>query len=211
MLGLSPDTLLAFTLTSLLLAVAPGPDNLGVLSLGLSRGRRAASGFAFGCAAGCLVHTLLAAVGVSALIAASPTAFTALKLIGAAYLLYLAWQAFRSSGGVRLAAAGGDAERRFWPYVGRGLIANAINPKVALFFLAFLPQFITHDTQAGAQIVLLGSIFMLSAMLVFQLLALFSGALGAWLQRRARVGVWLDRLTGTLFVGLAARLALAQR
>lgn len=211
MLGLSPDTLLAFTLTSLLLAIAPGPDNLGVLSLGLSRGRRAASGFAFGCAAGCLFHTLLAAIGVSALIAASPTAFTALKLIGAAYLLYLAWQALRSSGGVRLAAAGDDAERRFWPYVGRGLISNAINPKVGLFFLAFLPQFINRDAHAGAQIVLLGGIFMLSALLVFQLLALFSGALGAWLQRRARVGVWLDRMTGVLFVGLAARLALAQR
>lgn len=210
MLGLTPDTLLAFTLTSLLLAVAPGPDNLGVLSLGLSRGRRAASGFAFGCAAGCLVHTLLAAVGVSALIAASPTAFTALKLVGAAYLLYLAWQAFRSSG-VRLATAGGDAERRFWPYVGRGLIANAINPKVGLFFLAFLPQFVSPGANAGTQIVLLGGIFTLSAMLVFQLLALFSGALGTWLQRRARVGVWLDRLTGVLFVGLAARLALAQR
>lgn len=211
MLGLSPDTLLAFTLTSLLLAIAPGPDNLGVLSLGLSRGRRAASGFAFGCAAGCLFHTLLAAIGVSALIAASPTAFTALKLVGAAYLLYLAWQAFRSSGEVRLADATANAERRFWPYVGRGLIANAINPKVGLFFLAFLPQFISPGAQAGTQIVLLGAIFMLSALLVFQLLALFSGALGAWLQRRARVGVWLDRLTGVLFVGLAARLALAQR
>ena len=213
MFGLSLDTLLAFTLTSLLLAVAPGPDNLGVLSLGLSRGRRSAAGFAFGCASGCLTHTLLAALGISALIMASETAFQVLKYLGAAYLLYLASKALRASGHVKVDAAQPNGDDGFLRFVTRGLIANAINPKVALFFLAFLPQFVDRHAAVSAplQIIVLGVIFTLSAMLVFQLIALFAGAIGNWLRRRPRAGVWLDRLTGVLFIGLAARLALAQR
>jgi threonine/homoserine/homoserine lactone efflux protein len=211
MFGLSAQTLFTFMLTSLLLAIAPGPDNLGVLSLGLSRGRRAAAGFAFGCASGCLTHTVLAAVGVSALIAASPTAFLALKLLGAVYLLYLASKMLRSAGQVNVQAVEGGRENAFWPYVSRGLLANAINPKVALFFLAFLPQFIVPGHRAGLQIVVLGVMFATAAMVVFQLIALLSGVIGGALRRNPKVGYWLDRLTGVLFIGLAARLALASR
>ncbi|WP_374357304.1 LysE family translocator [Chitinimonas sp.] len=210
MFGLAPASLLTFMATAMFLAIAPGPDNLGVLSLGLSRGRRAAAGFAFGCASGCLFHTVLAAVGVSALIAASPSAFLALKLAGAAYLLYLASKALRSNGGVSLQGEQGGDDA-FLPYVRRGILANVINPKVALFFLAFLPQFVNGQYDAGAQIMVLGLLFTVSAMLVFQSIALFSGLIGNWLRQRQGVSLWLDRLTGLLFIGLAARLALAQR
>jgi threonine/homoserine/homoserine lactone efflux protein len=211
MIGLPLHTLLTFGLTSLLLAIAPGPDNLGVLSLGLSRGRVAAMGFAAGCAAGCLIHASLAAIGVTALIAASPVAFSILKFVGAAYLLYLASKAWRSDGAMQLATDAVSEPTWFWHFVGRGLIANVINPKVALFFLAFLPQFITADANAGTQIMLLGGVFALAATLVFQSIALFAGVLGGWLRQRPWIGRWLDRITGLLFVGLAARLALAHR
>jgi threonine/homoserine/homoserine lactone efflux protein len=90
-------------------------------------------------------------------------------------------------------------------------LANAINPKVALFFLAFLPQFVSPTGHPAAQIGVLGAVFTLSAMTVFQSIALFSGVIGGWLRRHSGVGLWLDRLTGVLFIGLAARLAFARR
>jgi len=206
--------LAVFLPVALLLSVAPGPDNLTVLSLGLARGRSASLGFAMGCAAGCLNHTLLAALGVSALIAASPIAFRMLQYAGAAYLCWLGWQALKSHG-VRLGAQPGQARpapavERFGTYFRRGLIANAINPKVALFFLALLPQFVhASAVPAGAQTAVLGLVFALVAALVFGVVAVTAGRLGAWLQRRPKVTRWLDRATGLLFIGLGIRLAVA--
>lgn len=203
-----------FLPVAFLLSLAPGPDNLTVLSLGLSRGRSASLGFAMGCAAGCLNHTLLAALGVSALIAASPTAFRTLQYAGAAYLCWLGWQALKSHG-ARLGARRADgppaqAAARFGSYFRRGLIANAINPKVGLFFLALLPQFVDASAAPpAAQIAVLGIVFALVAALVFGVVAVTAGRLGAWLQRRPRVTRWLDRATALLFIGLGIRLALA--
>ena len=206
--------LAVFLPAAFLLSLAPGPDNLTVLSLGLSRGRSASLGFAMGCAAGCLNHTLLAALGVSALIAASPTGFRMLQYAGAAYLCWLGWQALKSHG-ARLAARRSEddppaqAAARFGSYFRRGLIANAINPKVGLIFLALLPQFVEAGAAPpGAQIAVLGIVFALVAALVFGVVALTAGQLGAWLQRRAKVARWLDRATSLLFIGLGIRLAL---
>jgi threonine/homoserine/homoserine lactone efflux protein len=212
LLGMTPEQLAFFVPAALLLALAPGPDNLGVLALGISSGRAASLGFALGCAAGCLNHTLLAALGVSALIAASPLAFRALQYLGAAYLLWIGWQALRSRG-ASLANLGTENERGagFGRYFARGLIANAINPKVALFFLAFLPQFVRAEGwPSAAQIGVLGSVFALCAALVFGAIALFAARVGAWLRRRAGLTVWLDRATGALFIGLGLRLALGE-
>ncbi|MGB0127751.1 MAG: LysE family translocator [Rhodocyclaceae bacterium] len=203
-----------FLPVAFLLCLAPGPDNLTVLSLGLSRGRSASMGFAMGCAAGCLNHTVLAALGVLALIAASPVAFRLLQYAGAAYLCWLGWQALKSRGaslsgldGNKAATAGLDG---FGTYFRRGLVANAINPKVALFFLAFLPQFVAPaGPSAGLQIGALGVAFGLMAVLVFGAIALAAGRLGDWLRRRPGVTRWLDRATGALFIGLGVRLALA--
>ncbi|MBS1208963.1 MAG: lysine transporter LysE [Proteobacteria bacterium] len=203
--------LLLFIPTALLLAIAPGPDNLGVLVLGLSAGRRASLGFALGCAAGCLNHTLLAVFGVSALIAASPTAFHLLQWAGAAYLAWIGWQSWRQS--FRRTSSPDstiDQEQRFLPHFRRGLIANAINPKVALFFLAFLPQFVRADGWiVPAQLAVLGALFALISALVFSGLAAGAGKVGAWLALRPRAFPVLQRLTGFLFIGLALRLALA--
>ena len=204
---IAPEQLLAFLGAAVLITLSPGPDNLLVLSLGISRGRRAGVAFGLGCGLGCLSHTLLAALGVSALIAASPMAFTALKLIGGGYLVYLGVQALRSSG--KLATPDGtpvqESELRLFA---RGLFANAINPKVVLFFLAFLPQFVDPArSDAAWQIVQLGLVFTLQAALIFALLGLFSGHVGAWLKRHGRAGLWLDRIAGTVFVGLGVKLA----
>lgn len=207
---MSLQQIAAFLPIALLLALAPGPDNLGVLALGISRGRRESLGFALGCAAGCLNHTLLAALGISALIAASPIAFRMLQYSGAAYLVGIGLQALRSRGG-RLTDAVPLASRSgFLPYFRRGLIANVINPKVILFFLAFLPQFVIRQGwSAPAQIAVLGLLFAACAALVFGLIALGANRVGVWLRGRERFALWLDRVTGGLFITLGLRLALA--
>ena len=212
-IGLSITQIAGFLLAAALITLTPGPDNLSVLSLGLSRGRRAGIGFGLGCALGCFTHTVWATLGVTALIAASETAFTALKFAGAAYLVWLGWQALKSPGAKFTAEAGGGSDatpmRR---YVARGFGANAINPKVALFFLAFLPQFIDPARgSAPAQTALLGTLFAVQTVIIFGALGYYSGVVGGWLRGRAEIGRWLDRATGVLFIGLGVRLALAQR
>ena len=212
-----PDVTLAqiagFLLAAALITFAPGPDNLSVLSLGLARGRRAGIGFGLGCAAGCFTHTVWATLGVTALIAASETAFLALKMAGAAYLVWLGWQALRSAGANFTAEAGsGNDPTPLRAYLLRGFVANAINPKVALFFLAFLPQFVDPARgSAAVQTALLGTLFAAQTVLIFGALGWYAGSVGGWLRRRPAVGRWLDRATGVLFVGLGIRLALAER
>jgi len=197
---------LGFLLAALVLTATPGPDNLMVLSVGMSRGRKPGIAFGLGCALGCLSHTLLAVVGVSALVASSPTAFTLLTWAGGAYLVWLGVQALRHAGAVRLdAATGGSPSLKALFF--KGLLANAINPKVVLFFLSFLPQFVvTERGQVGLQMGLLGLIFTAQSAVLFGLLGYFSGGIGAWLLRRPRVGPWLDRLAGTVFVALGLRM-----
>lgn len=209
---LASPQLLGFLLAALLVTLAPGPDNLAVLSLGMARGRRAGIGFGLGCALGCFTHTLWASLGISAVLAASEVAFTVLKLAGAAYLCWLGWQALKSPG-VQLAAAADEADATpFAIYLRRGFVANAINPKVALFFLAFLPQFVpAGSAQAAAQSAVLGLLFAAQTVLVFGLLGWFAGLIGAWLQRRASFGRRLDQAAGLLFIGLGLRLAAESR
>jgi len=208
-----PAQLAGFLLAAALITLAPGPDNLSVLSLGLSRGRHAGIGFGLGCALGCFTHTVWATLGVTALIAASETAFLALKMAGAAYLVWLGWQALRSAGANFTAEAGtGNDPTPLRAYLMRGFVANAINPKVALFFLAFLPQFIDPARgNVAVQTALLGTLFAVQTVLIFGALGWYAGSVGGWLRGRPAVGRWLDRATGVLFIGLGIRLALAER
>ncbi len=201
---------LAFLLAAVLITATPGPDNLMVLGMGMSRGRAQGIAFGLGCALGCLSHTLLAVVGVSALIAASPWAFTALKWAGGAYLVWLGVQALRSTGGARVQAGGASADSLHALFF-KGMLANAINPKVVLFFLSFLPQFVVPaQGGVGLQLGLLGLLFTAQAALLFGLLGYFAGAIGGWLNRRPRAGLWLDRVAGAVFVGLGLRMILAR-
>jgi len=207
---LAPEQFLGFLAAAVLITVAPGPDNLMVLGFGISRGRAKGIAFGVGCGIGCLSHTLLAALGVSALIAASPMAFTALRIGGGLYLVWLGVQALRSRGQLRVDDARG-VEESLSRLFAKGLVANAINPKVILFFLSFLPQFVIAERgQIGWQTAQLGLVFTVQAAVLFALLGYFSGSVGQWLQRHGRAGVWLDKLAGTIFVALGVRLIVAR-
>ncbi|MFN3440466.1 MAG: LysE family translocator [Acidovorax sp.] len=208
---LTTAQILAFLLTAVMLTATPGPDNLMVLSVGMSKGRRAGIVFGLGCALGCLSHTVLAVIGVGAILAASPMAFTALKWAGGAYLIWLGIQALRHAGAVRIdggrntnnQAPAESLHRTF----SKGLVANVINPKVVLFFLSFLPQFV--DVSRGSmelQLGLLGLLFTAQAAVLFGLLGYFSGTVGGWINRKPQVGKWLDRLAGMVFITLGVRM-----
>jgi threonine/homoserine/homoserine lactone efflux protein len=204
------DALSAFFVASVLLALAPGPDNLFVLTQAALYGKESGLAVVGGLCTGLVVHTLGVALGVAVIFQASAVAFTALKLIGAGYLLWLAWQAFRAPaaqiGGKSLGAAGFPRLYR------RGFFMNLTNPKVSLFFLAFLPQF--ADPARGplaGQMILLGATFIAATVLIFGGIALLGGTLGTWLQRSASVQRTLNWLAGTVFVGLALSLVLARR
>lgn len=197
-----------FIAAGLLLNITPGPDLLFIVGRAAAQGVRAGVAAAFGVAAGCLVHTAAVALGVAALLAASSTAFEVVKFAGAAYLAWLgARLLLRRTAPVPAAApaAAGGAGAVFW----QGFITNALNPKVALFFLALLPQFVTPQAPSKAlALALLGVIFALNSLLVIVPIAWAAGRLGARLQRADGARRWLDRALGVLFLGLAVRLAL---
>jgi threonine/homoserine/homoserine lactone efflux protein len=210
----SIETLVAFFGVSVLLGLSPGPDNLFVLMQSAQRGWRAGMCVVLGLCCGLVVHTTAVALGLAAVFAASALAFTLLKFVGAAYLAWLAWGALRApagSGGAAAPAEGGPGYSA-WRMAGRGVVMNLTNPKVLVFFLAFLPQF-ADPARGGVapQIMVLGCVFMLATLLVFGAIACFSGAFGTLLQRSARVQRVLNRLAGLVFLGLAVRLATVQR
>ncbi len=206
----APETLATFFIASLLLGAAPGPDNLFVLTQSALRGRAAGLVIMLGLCSGLLVHTLAVAGGIAVIFQRSAIAFTLLKSIGAAYLLYLAWQAFAAS-----ATPLPPAEKSSLGYgrlYRRGIVMNITNPKVSLFFLAFLPQF--ADPARGPlplQMILLGGIFIVATILVFGAIALLAGTLGQWLSRSTRAQTALNRTAGTVFVALALKLAAAEK
>lgn len=203
---------LSFFGIAILLALAPGPDNLFVLMQAALWGKGAGMVVVLGLCTGLIGHTIAVAVGLAAVFATSETAFTALKLAGAAYLLYLAWGAFRARAMVSEKGASRPARLPYTTLFRRGIIMNLTNPKVSLFFLAFLPQFTSPARGSVAlQTVSLGALFMLATLLVFGCIALFSGAFGQMLKKSSRAQLWLNRIAGLVFLGLAVRLVFSQR
>ncbi|WP_417455675.1 LysE family translocator [Kordiimonas sp.] len=207
---LSIDTVVAFTLASVVLAFAPGPDNIFVLTQSALKGPKAGVAVTFGLATGLVVHTAAVVLGLAALIAVSELAFTALKVVGAAYLVYLAIGAFRAKPEA-IEATDGKA-RSLGQYYRRGIIMNVTNPKVSIFFLAFLPQFV--DAGAGnttAQMLTLAALFFLVTLVVFSSIALMAGQIGTRLSNSPKAQVLMNRIAGTIFLGLALKLALSER
>jgi threonine/homoserine/homoserine lactone efflux protein len=208
--------LLLFIAAGWLLNLTPGPDVLYIVSQGLRSGVRAGLVAALGIVAGCFVHVFAAAAGLSALLATSATAFGVVKWIGAAYLLWMGVKLLLARGGrLELGAAAdrGDSGRiDLWAIWRRGFLTNVLNPKVALFFLAFVPQFIRPDAEHPALAFLwLGVLFNLNSLPVN-----FGYAwLAAWAARRVhalqRAMAWMDRAAGLLFIGFGLRLALADQ
>ncbi|TAM03116.1 MAG: LysE family translocator [Paraburkholderia sp.] len=196
-----------FLATSIAITFAPGPDNLQVLARGISQGRAAGLVAALGFAAGVTFHTTLAALGIAALLRSSPLAFQILKLAGAAYLVWIGVKALRSQG---LAAAGDRPRQPLSTIFRQSVLGNMMNPKVTLFFVVFLPQFVdAHGAQSVTlQMLELGVAFMLQTVVAFSVIGLCAGTIGGWLKRRPRASVWLDRLAGLTFIGLGLRVAL---
>lgn len=202
-------TLFYFLGTSIALSLAPGPDNIFVITQGIARGRKAAIVTALGMCSGISVHTTAAALGISALVYSSLAAFTIVKYAGAAYLLYLAYKTLRERSTVRLAQADDRSGAALFK---RGFIMNVLNPKVAMFFLAFLPQFVSPGTgHVTMQMLVLGFIFMLQAIVIFSLIGYFSGSIGNLILTRPRIAKYFDFLTAGVFASLGIRLALADR
>jgi len=206
---MTTTTLFYFLGASMALTLAPGPDNIFVLTQGIARGRKPAIITALGMCSGISVHTVAAAFGISAVFYSSVIAFNVVKYAGALYLLYLAYRSLKECSTVKLTAADDrDAVALFK----RGFIMNVLNPKVAMFFLAFLPQFVTPNTNHFAlQMLLLGFIFMVQAIVIFCLIGYFSGSIGSFILSRPRIAKYFDWLTAGVFASLGLRLALAER
>jgi len=203
------STLLYFLGASVALTIAPGPDNIFVLTQGIARGRKSAIVTALGMCSGISIHTTAAAFGISALFYSSVVAFNAVKYAGAAYLLYLAYKTLKERSSVRLSDPDDRSDSALFK---RGFVMNVLNPKVAMFFLAFLPQFVSPTTRYfPLQMLLLGLIFMVQAVIIFCLIGYFSGSIGNFILARPRIAKYFDWLTAGVFVSLGVRLALAER
>ena len=206
-----PDlhSLLLFLAAGLALNFTPGPDMLYVAARGASEGRSAGIVSALGIGAGTLVHITLVAVGLAALLAAVPVAYTVVRFAGAAYLIYLGVRALRSRSSLALQQLQPASLTSIFR---QGVLTNVLNPKVALFFLAFLPQFVDPSRgNAALQVVLLGLLFDTTGTLVNLAVAVGSSRAAARLRSGSRAGATLQKITGALFIALGLRLALASR
>lgn len=204
---IEPVTLLAFVPAALALNFTPGADMMFCLGQGLRSGRRSAVAASAGIAAGGMVHVTLAGLGLGAAVAALPWLFDVIRWAGVAYLLYLAWGAWRS-GPAREDALPVPASRAFRA----GFVVNLTNPKVILFVLAFIPQFVTP--QAGpvlVQFLVYGAVLSLGGFVVNGLVGLFAGQAGRRLFASPRFARWLGRVSGGIFAALALRLAILER
>lgn len=197
---------MTFFSVSVLLGLAPGPDNIFVLTQSALRGKGPGLIVMLGLCTGLIAHTIAVSLGVAIIFQTSILAFSVLKLLGAAYLVYLAWQAFRAS--AETIQGGPEGIVSYRKLYARGIIMNITNPKVSIFFLAFLPQF-TEPTKGpvAVQLVLLGGLFILATILVFGGIALLAGTLGGLLKRSDRTQNILNKIAGTVFMGLALKLA----
>jgi threonine/homoserine/homoserine lactone efflux protein len=207
--------LFPYLFAAMVCILSPGADSLGTLTIGISRGQKPAMAFAAGVGTGCLTHTLWAAVGVATIVAASETLFSTIKYLGAAYLLWIGIKAIRAK---PTAIAEHKAEldtKTLWKIFISGLIANSLNPKVMLFFIAFLPQFVsTSDVVANpiwVQMLILGVIFSVITGTLYVMLGFASGSISKFLQQREHVMTWINRFSGMVFIGLALKLALTDK
>jgi len=209
---LDPQLYALFLTAALLLTLAPGPDTMFVLGAGLGGGARGGLLASAGIMTGLLVHLALAVLGMSALIAASPLAFDVLRWAGAAYLVWigvpLLVRAVRARSETPASAPEPIATRLYW----QGLATDLLNPKIVVFYVAFLPQFVSPALgHAPLQLLLLGMSHWLMGLPYLCAVALASGAMAGWLRRSRGIRRVLDGIAGMVFVGLALRLALAKR
>ncbi len=196
--------------TSLIVVVSPGTGVLYTLAAGLSRGSRASVVAAFGCTLGIIPHMAAAIMGLAALLHTSALAFHTLKYLGVAYLLYMAWNTLKERGALQVEKEIGP--RSAAQVITSAVLINILNPKLSIFFLAFLPQFVsTHDPHPLARMLELSAIFMLLTFVVFVGYGLFAAAVRTHVISRPRVLTWMRRRFAAAFAALGAKLALADR
>ena len=201
---LSIETIIAFVTASVVLSLVPGPDNLFVMSRSALKGWRIGFYTTLGLCTGLIGHTILVAIGVSVIFQTSAIAFNGLKIIGACYLLYLAWLSVQNK---ELNLGGTDKNNTNRSYYFAGVIMNLTNPKVAFFFLVFLPQFVnTSNDNVTIQIFLLGLLFILSALCVFTSIAYLASFLEDILKKSKRVNKNLNLLAALIYITLAINL-----
>jgi threonine/homoserine/homoserine lactone efflux protein len=199
-----------FLLTSLIVIVSPGTGVLYTLAAGLARGSRASVVAAFGCTLGIVPHMAAAIMGLAALLHTSALAFQILKYLGVAYLLYMAWQALRERGALRVEQQVGA--RSGLRVTIEAILINILNPKLSIFFLAFLPQFVsTDEPHPLGRMLLLSGVFMALTFVVFVGYGLFAASIRNHVISRPRVLTWMRRTFAAAFVALGAKLALAER
>ena len=199
-----------FLVTSLIVIVSPGTGVLFTLAAGLSRGPRASVVAAFGCTLGIVPHMAAAIMGLAALLHASALAFQTFKYLGVAYLLYMGWNTLRERGALRVENQVGA--RSAIQVTTTAVLINLLNPKLSIFFFAFLPQFVSvHDPHPLSRMFLLSIVFMLLTFIVFVGYGLFAAAIRNHVISRPRVLTWMRRTFAAAFVALGAKLAFADR
>ena len=196
------ETLISFSIATLALAISPGPDNIYVLTQSLTNGTKSGIATTAGLISGCIVHTTLLAFGISAIITASEEVFYGIKVLGACYLLYLAYQVFKSDTNISLADKA--PRKSYFQLFKIGVVMNLVNPKVMIFFLAFFPGFLwDKGGNTIVQFYILGLVFMLVSFITFSLIALLAGRISKFVLKGKRVGVFLKWLQILVFVGIA--------
>ncbi|WP_303691502.1 LysE family translocator [Megamonas hypermegale] len=202
------STFLYFLVASVLLTIAPGPDIMYLLAKSLADGARSGIALAFGLCTGLIFHTTLVIIGVAAVIQQSPTAFAVLKYAGVAYLLYLAWGAFHAQGDLKLNTVNKSAS--YFKLYRRGVIMNVLNPKVLLFFLAFLPQFVNLNSDSvSLQIAFLGFIFGLQTLIVFSLVAVCAGKVRDYILNIKNFNKIMGYVQGIVLIGISLALIIS--
>jgi threonine/homoserine/homoserine lactone efflux protein len=200
----------AFLLTTLVVVATPGTGAVYTIGAGLARGRRASLIAALGCTVGVVPHMIAAITGLAALLNASAVAFQTLKWLGVAYLLYLAWQTLRDRSAIEV-----DTQRTpvsFWRVIGTAVLINLLNPKLTIFFFAFLPQFVpASDPNATLTMIWLSLVFMAVTFVVFAVYGAFAATMRRQVVSRPRVVAWMRRTFAATYVLLAGRLALEGR
>ena len=199
-----------FITVSWALIVAPGPDMLYVITRGMTHGRRAGMLSAVGVVCGILVHTFAAALGLTVIFQTSALAFFIVKYVGALYLVYLGIKAWRDKSVIapQVTSLSANSQQLFW----QGILSNVLNPKIAIFFLAFLPQFVDRgSSQVTLQLVVLGLTFAFFGLCFLLAVGYSSGTIGSWIVRRPQYAQCLGRLSGGILIGLGVRLALTER
>lgn len=197
------DILISFALVTAALAISPGPDNIYVLVQSITNGKKYGIATVFGLIAGCIIHTTLLAFGISPIIAANATLFFVIKLLGAFYLLYLAYSVFKSDARISFNSDNVAKKSQRQLFV-QGFFMNVLNPKVTIFFLAFFPGFLFSESMSTfVQFYVLGAVFMVVSFIVFATIALLAGQIKAYTMKNKILGVVLKWLQIVVFIGIA--------